>query len=83
VVVTLTMIFVSELPGVTVLGEIVQVDSEGVPVHLKLTDWFMPPSLPTLRIYVADCPGETAAEVEDPDADVTVKSWPVPLSATA
>ena len=43
----------------------------------------MPPSLATLRVYVADCPGETVAEGEEPDADVTVKSWPVPLSATA
>jgi hypothetical protein len=82
VVITLTVTFVGELPSVTVPGEIVQVDSEGAPVQSKLTDWFMPPSLPTLKVYVADCPGETAAEVEEPDAGATVKSWPVPLSAT-
>jgi uncharacterized lipoprotein YbaY len=37
VVVTLTVIFVAELPGVSVLGETVQVASEGAPVQVKFT----------------------------------------------
>jgi hypothetical protein len=37
VVVTLTVIFVAELPGVSALGETVQVASEGAPVQVKLT----------------------------------------------
>jgi hypothetical protein len=43
VVVTLTVIFVAELPGVTGLGETVQVASEGAPVQVKVTAWFNPP----------------------------------------
>jgi hypothetical protein len=43
VVATLAVIFVAELPGVTEFGETVQVDSEGAPVHVKLTVWFNPP----------------------------------------
>jgi hypothetical protein len=37
VVVTLTVTFVAELPGVSVLGETVQLASEGAPVQVKLT----------------------------------------------
>ena len=79
---TLTVIFVAELPGVSVLGETVQVASEGAPVQVKLTLWLNPPSPATLKVYVADCPGATVAEVEEPEAAASVKSWPVPLSAT-
>jgi hypothetical protein len=50
VVVTLTVIFVAELPGVSVLGETVQVASEGAPVQVKLTLWLNPSSPPTLKV---------------------------------
>jgi hypothetical protein len=50
VVVTLTVIFVAELPGVTGLGETVQVASEGAPAQVKLTLWLNPPSPPTLKV---------------------------------
>ena len=33
-------------------------------------------------MYVADFPGATVADVEEPDAAASVKSWPVPLRAT-
>src|SRR5208337_248779 len=82
VVVTLTVTFVAELPGVNGLGETVQVASEGTPVQVKLTLALNPPSPATLKVYVADCPGATVAEVEEPDDAASVKSWPVPLSAT-
>ena len=81
VVVTLTMIFVAELPGVNGLGETVQVASEGAPVQVKPTLWLNPPSPPTLKVYVADCPGATVAEVGEPDGAASAKSWPIPLSA--
>ena len=48
---TLTVIFVAELPGVSVLGETVQVASEGAPAQVKLTVpeyAFAPP--PTLKV---------------------------------
>jgi hypothetical protein len=77
-----TVTLVAELPAVTGLGETVQVASEGAPVQVKLTLWLNPFSPPTLKVYVADCPGATVAEVEEPEAAATVKSWPVPLSAT-
>jgi len=82
VVVTLTVTFVAELPGVNGLGETVQVASDGAPEQVKLMLWLNPPSPATLKVYVADCPGATAAEVEEPEAAASVKSWPVPLSAT-
>lgn len=50
VVVTLTVIFVAELAGVTGLGETVQAASEGAPVQVKLTLWLNPPSPPTLKV---------------------------------
>jgi hypothetical protein len=75
------VIFVAELPGVSVLGETVQVASEGAPVQVKPTLWLNPPSPPTLKVYVAGWPGATVAEVEEPDDAASVKSWPVPLSA--
>jgi hypothetical protein len=74
VVVTLTVILVAELPGVTVLGETVQVTSEGAPVQLKLTLWLNPPSPATLKVYVAVEPGATVAEVEEPEDAASVKS---------
>jgi hypothetical protein len=43
VVVTLTVIFVAELPAVTGFGETVQEASEGAPVQVKLTLWLNPP----------------------------------------
>ena len=50
VVVTLTVIFVAELPAVTGFGETVQVASEGAPVQVKLTLWLNAPSPPTLKV---------------------------------
>jgi hypothetical protein len=82
VVVTLTVTFVAELPGVTGVGETVQVASEGAPVQVKPTLWLNPPSPVKLKVYAADCPGATVAEVGEPEAAVSVKSWPVALSAT-
>jgi hypothetical protein len=62
VVVTATVIFVAELPGVSVLGDTVHVDFEGAPVQVKLTLWLNPPWPATAKVYVADCPGETVAD---------------------
>jgi hypothetical protein len=73
--------FVAELPGVIGLGETVQVASEGAPVHVKPTLWLNPPSPATLKVYVADCPDATVAEVEEPGDAASVKSWPVPARA--
>ena len=50
VVVTLTVTFVAELPGVIVLGETVQVASEGAPAQVKLTVWLNPPSPTALKV---------------------------------
>jgi hypothetical protein len=50
VVVTLTVTFVAELPGVTGLGETVQVVSEGAPVQVKLTLWLKPSSPAVLKV---------------------------------
>jgi hypothetical protein len=74
--------FVAELPAVTGFGETVQVASEGAPVQVRLTLWLNPPSPAIVKVYVAACPGATAAEVEEPEDAASVKSWPVPLSAT-
>jgi hypothetical protein len=82
VVVTLTVRFVAELPTVTGFGETVQVASDGPPVQVKLTLSLSPPSPAALKVYVADCPGAAVTEVEEPDDAASVKSWPVPLSAT-
>jgi hypothetical protein len=79
VVVTVTVIL---LPGATEFGETVQVDSEGAPVQVDPTPWLNPPSLPTVSVYVAVCPGDTVSEDGVPEATASVKSWPVPLSAT-
>lgn len=50
---------------------------------MKLTLWLNPPCAgDTLRVYVAVCPATTVAELEEPAATASVKSWPVPLSAT-
>jgi hypothetical protein len=50
VVVTVTVTFVAELPGVIVLGETVQVAPEGAPVQVKPTLWLNLPSPPTLKV---------------------------------
>jgi hypothetical protein len=50
VVVTVTVTFAAELPGVTGFGEAEQVASEGAPVQVKLTAWFNPPSPATLSV---------------------------------
>ena len=57
VVATLTVIFVAELPAVSGFGETVQVASEGAPVQVTVTVPENPPSPPTLKLYVANCPG--------------------------
>src|ERR1035438_9305465 len=44
VVVTVTVTLVAELPGVTGLGETVQVASEGAPMQMNVMGWFNPPS---------------------------------------
>jgi len=79
VVVTVTVRLV---PGVAGFGETAQVDSEGGPVQAKLTLWLNPPSPAIVKVYVADCPGATVAEVEEPGDAASVKSRPVPLRAT-
>ena len=50
VVVTDTVIFVAELPGVSGFGETVHVASDGAPAQLKFTAWFRPPTLPTDKV---------------------------------
>ena len=50
VVVTLTVTFVAELPGVTGFGETVQVASEGAPVQVRLTLWLNPLSPVVLKV---------------------------------
>ena len=50
VVATETVMFVAELPGVTGLGETVQVASEGAPLQAKLTGWVRPPRPPTAKV---------------------------------
>jgi hypothetical protein len=82
VVVTVTVTLAAELPGVNGLGEAVQAAWKGAPVQVRLTLWLNPSSPVKLKMYAADCPGETVAELEKPDATASVKSWPVPLSAT-
>jgi hypothetical protein len=74
VVVALTVILP---PGAFEFGETVQVAWEGAPVQEKLTLWLNPPSLPTLKVYVAVCPGEALCEDEDPEATASVKSWTI------
>ena len=53
VVATLTVIFVAELPGVTGLGETMQVASAGAPLQAKVTLWLNPPCPSRPRVYVA------------------------------
>jgi hypothetical protein len=77
------VIFVAELPTVAGLGETVHVDSEGAPVQVKVTAWLNPPSPPTLKVYVVDCPGEAVCDDEEPEGIASVKSSPVPLMLTA
>jgi hypothetical protein len=79
VVVTVTVTFAAELPGISVLGENAQVAPEGALAHAKVTLWLNPPWPATLRVYVADCPGATLAVKVEPEATVSVKSCPVPL----
>jgi len=77
--VTVTVILLPEGAG---FGETAQVDSEGAPVQVKVTVWLNPPSLPTLKVYVAVCPGATVAVGGIPPGVVSVKSWPAPLRLT-
>jgi hypothetical protein len=63
VVVTLTVIFVPELSGTIVVGDTMQVASEGNPAQVKATVWLSPPRPTTLKVYDADCPGARVAEV--------------------
>jgi len=81
VVATVTVTLVAELLAVTGVGT-VQVASEGAPVQVRFTLWLNPHSPAIVKVYVADCPGATASVVEEPEAAASVKSWPVPLSAT-
>jgi len=67
-------------PGAVGFGETVHVDSEGAPAQVKATASVIPPSLPTIRVYVAACPGVTADDDEDPDGGASVKSSPMPAS---
>lgn len=50
VVVTETVMFVAELPGVRGFGETAQVASDGAPIQLKFTGWLRPPSPPTAKV---------------------------------
>jgi hypothetical protein len=50
VVVTVTVTFAAELPGVAGFGEAEQVASEGAPVQVKFTAWFIPPSPSMLSV---------------------------------
>ena len=49
-VVTETVILVAELPGVSRLGETVQVASEGAPLQVKFTGWLRPPRPATAKV---------------------------------
>lgn len=84
VVVTVTVIFVVELPGVTGFGVPTEhADSDGAPVQTRVTAWLNPPCPPaTLILYVPDFPGARVSVVEVPEATANVKSWPVPVRAT-
>jgi hypothetical protein len=50
VVVTVTVMFVAELPGVSGFGETVQVDLDGAPVQVKFTFWLNPPRPLTAKV---------------------------------
>lgn len=80
--VTVTVTFVAELPGVTGLGGTVQVAPGGAPVQVKATLWLNPPSPPIFKTNFAVCPGATVCDVGEPGDAASVKSWPLPLSAT-
>jgi len=54
VVETVMVTLVAELPAVIGFGETVHDASEGAPVHPKVTLPAIPPSPPTLSVYVAD-----------------------------
>lgn len=82
VVATETVILVAEPPGVRVLGETLQVASDGAPVQVKVTVWLRPARLPTAKVYLAETPGATLAVVVEPVPGVSVKSCPVPLRLT-
>ncbi len=71
-----------KLPATAGLGSTMQVASKGAPAQVRATFKPKPPSGSTCREYFATCPGETAAEGEDPDGAAKVKSWPVPVSGT-
>jgi hypothetical protein len=82
VVLTVTVTLVAQLPKVAGFGETVQLASAGSPVHVKVTIPAIPPWPPILKVYVADRPGETVAEVEAPEGGANEKSSPVPFKAT-
>jgi hypothetical protein len=50
VVVTVTVTFAAELPGVTGFGETEQAAREGAPAQVKLTLWLYPPRPATLKV---------------------------------
>jgi hypothetical protein len=79
VVLTETVMGIAEAPSVADGGETVQVDSAGAPIQLKET---VPPLPTRLTVYVADCPGETVAVVEEPEPDAKAKSTPEPFRLT-
>jgi hypothetical protein len=79
VVVTIT---VKLLPGTTKFGETTQVESKGTPAQIRATDWLNSPLPSTVKVYIADCPGETVADNEEPDTGASVKSSHVPLRLT-
>ena len=69
-------------PGATESGAATQVDAVGNPPQVRATNSLNPPSLPTLNLYIADCPGEMVAEDEEPAGMEIVKSCQVPLRLT-
>ena len=65
---------VTAVPRLAGLGDAVQVDSEGAPVMLKLTEPVKPLSLPRFKVKVAVCPCATVADVDEPAAGLKEKS---------
>lgn len=78
-VATVTVKGAGEAPGVTEACETVQVERLGVPVHARETALEKPLTPETCRLYVADEPAVTEAEVEPPEAAARAKSVPGPL----
>ncbi len=82
VVLTVTVTLVAELPKVAGFGVTVQLASAGTPLHVNVTIPDIPPWPPILKVYVADRPGVTVAEVEELEVGANEKSSPVPFKAT-